>query len=71
MPPDLPPLPQTPQPRRVYVLGPGDSAATIALMYGLPESAIRAANPKVDFNKLKPGVAITIPRSPLFPESSP
>lgn len=71
LPPDLPPLPPTPQPRRVYVLGPGDSAATIALMYGLPESAIRAANPKVDFHKLKPGVAITIPRSPLFPESSP
>ena len=71
VPPDLPPLPPTPQPRRVYVLGPGDSAATIALMYGLPESAIRAANPKVDFNRLKPGVAITIPRSPLFPESSP
>ncbi len=71
VPPDLPPLPPAPQPRRVYVLGPGDSAATIALMYGLPESAIRAANPRVDFHRLKPGTPITIPRSPLFPESSP
>ena len=34
-------------------------------MYGLPVSAIKAANPKVDFNRLKPGVAITIPPSPF------
>jgi LysM repeat protein len=49
----------------VYVLGPGDSAATIALMYGLPVSAIQAANPRVDFNRLKPGTPITIPPSPF------
>ena len=72
LPPEPPPLPPTPpQPRKVYVLGPGDSAATIALMYGLPVSAIKAANPKVDFNRLKPGDAITIPRSPFTPASSP
>jgi LysM repeat protein len=68
---DLPPEPpaQTPppQPRKVYVLGPGDSADTIALMYGLPASAIRAANPRVNFNKLRPGTPITIPPSPLAP----
>lgn len=69
-PPEPPPLP-TPPPRKVYVLGPGDSAATIALMYGLPVSAIKAANPKVDFNRLKPGTAITIPPSPLSPVPTP
>lgn len=62
-PPPPPPLP--PQPKKVYVLGPGDSAQTIALMYGLPVSAITAANPGVNFNRLKPGVPITIPPSPF------
>ena len=71
LPPEPPPLPPVPQPKKVYVLGPGDSAATIALMYGLPVNAIKAANPKVDFTKLKPGVAITIPPSPWTPANSP
>jgi LysM repeat protein len=69
LPPEPPPVP--PPPKKVIVLGPGDSAATIALMYGLPVSDIKAANPKVDFNKLKPGDAISIPRSPFSPASSP
>jgi LysM repeat protein len=71
LPPEPPSLPPTPQPKKVYVLSAGDSAATIALMYGLPVNAIKAANPKVDFNKLKPGVAITIPPSPFTPATSP
>jgi LysM repeat protein len=71
LPPEPPPVPQDTPPKKVYVLGAGDSAATIAMMYGLPVSAIKAANPKVDFNKLKPGVAITIPQSPFTPATSP
>lgn len=72
LPPEPPPEPPTPQPRKVYVLSAGDSAATIALMYGLPVSALKSANPKVDFNKpLKPGVAITIPPGPWTPPTSP
>ena len=72
LPPEPPPPPPTPPPpKRVYVLGPGDSAATIAMMYGLPVSAIKAANPQVDFNKLKPGDAVTIPKSPFTPSTSP
>jgi hypothetical protein len=71
LPPEPPSLPPPPQPRKVYVLGPGDSAETIALMYGLPASAIRAANPMVNFSKLKPGTPITIPPSPLSPLSAP
>ena len=73
---DLPPEqsapPPPPVPKKVYVLSPGDSASTIALMYGLPVSAIKAANPKVDFNRpLRPGTAITIPPSPWTPAGSP
>ena len=72
LPPEPPPEPPTPQPKKVYVLGAGDSAATIALMYGLPVNALKAANPKVDFTKpLKPGVAITIPAGPWTPATSP
>jgi LysM repeat protein len=71
LPPEPPPEPPVIPPKKVVVLGPGDSAATIAMMYGLPVSAIKAANPKVDFNRLKPGDAITIPPSPLSPTPSP
>jgi hypothetical protein len=71
LPPEPPSQPAPPQPRKVYVLGPGDSAETIALMYGLPANAIRAANPRVNFSKLKPGTPITIPPSPLSPPSAP
>jgi LysM repeat protein len=69
LPPEPPPLP--PPPKKVYVLGPGDSAATIAMMYGLPVSAITAANPQVNFNRLKPGDAIIIPKSPFAPGFAP
>ena len=71
LPPEPPSQPPPPQPRKVYVLGPGDSADTIALMYGLPASAIRAANPNVNFSRLRPGTPITIPPSPLSPPSAP
>jgi LysM repeat protein len=70
---DLPPEPppEPPPPKKVYVLSSGDSADTIALMYGLPASAIKAANPRVDFSRLKPGTAITIPPTPWTPVPSP
>jgi LysM repeat protein len=66
VPPD--PLPEPPPPpKRTYVVQPGDSAAVLGMIYGVPESAIRAANPNVDFNRLQPGVAITIPQNALAP----
>ena len=69
LPPELPPEP--PPPKKVYVLSSGDSADTIALMYGLPASAIKAANPRVDFSRLKPGTAVIIPPTPWTPVPSP
>ncbi|HVM46730.1 MAG TPA: LysM domain-containing protein [Candidatus Acidoferrum sp.] len=71
LPPEPPSPPTTPPPRKVYVLGPGDSPETIGLMYGLPASAIRAANPNINFSRLKPGTPIVIPPSPLSPQPSP
>jgi LysM repeat protein len=67
LPPEPPSIPPAIPPRKVYVLGPGDSATTIGLMYGLPASAIKEANPNVDFSKLKPGQAIIVPPSPYYP----
>lgn len=62
-----PPQPETPQtpPMRThaYVLGTGETAATIATMYGVSLEAIRAANPGVDIRRLKPGQSIQVPDS--------
>ena len=71
---DLPPDPNAPPPttpRRTYTLRPGDSAATIGLIYGVPEAAVRAANPNVDFARLRPGDSINIPRGALPPTGAP
>ncbi len=69
----LPPQPgPSPNPiRRTYTLRQGDSPAVIGMIYGVPESAIRAANPNVDFRRLRPGDSIYIPRSALTPGTAP
>ncbi len=64
------PAPQT-TPRRTYTLRPGDTPAVIGLIYGVPEAAIRAANPNIDFRRLRPGDAINLPRSVLPPVPAP
>ena len=71
---ELPPEPPTPAPpprKRTHVILPGDSVAVVALMYGVPVSAIQAANPKVNLRRLKPGDCIFIPASPPTPLSVP
>jgi LysM repeat protein len=62
---------QTAPARRTYTVRPGDTPAVVGMIYGLPESAIRSANPNVDFNRLKPGQAINIPRVGLPPQGAP
>jgi hypothetical protein len=69
---DLPPEPPSqPPPRRTYTLRQGDTPAVVAMIYGVPESAIRAANPSIDFNRLRPGDAINLPRVILNPTTAP
>lgn len=63
LPPDPPQVPA----RRTYTLRTGDTPAVIGMIYGVPESAIRAANPNVDFSRLRPGDAINLPRAALNP----
>jgi LysM repeat protein len=65
-PPPLPPIP-----RRIYVLRPGDNLAVVSLIYGVPVSAIRQANPQLNLNRLRPGEAVTIPPSTRIPLSAP
>jgi hypothetical protein len=68
LPPEPPPAPP---PRRTYTIRAGDNAAVVGMIYGVPESAIRAANPDVNFNSLRPGDAINIPRAALAPVTAP
>ena len=57
-------------PKRTYVVRPGDTPALLALVYGVPVSAIRAANPRVDLSRLRAGQSLYIPPTAL-PNSLP
>ena len=54
---NAPPEPQL----RPHTLQPFETLGQLSLRYGLPISAIRAANPGVDINRLRPGTVINIP----------
>ncbi len=66
LPPEPPATPAAP-PRRTYVTQPGDSAAVVSMIYGIPMSALRAANPNLDLNRIPPGTQLNIPRTGLPP----
>ena len=71
---ELPPEPEpapAPPPKKTYVVRPGDSASVVSMIYGVPVSALRAANPNVDLTRLKPGDAINIPATQLPPPPPP
>jgi LysM repeat protein len=70
MPEGPPPVPSTP-PRRTYVMRPGDNVAVVSLIYGVPVSAIRQANPNVNFRRLKPGDVLQIPPATQLPLGMP
>jgi LysM repeat protein len=62
LPPDSQPPPPPAPTQKVYTIGSGDSLASVALFYGVPITDILLANPNVDFNKLKPGDSIYLPK---------
>ena len=67
---DLPPDPSStppPPPKKTFVVGPGDTAATLSIRYGIPVSDFRAANPNIDLNRLKPGDSVVVPPNALNP----
>jgi LysM repeat protein len=71
---DLPPEPtqaaQAP-PRKVHVVRPGDTPALLSLLYGVPFSAIKAANPNANLGRLRPGDTIFLPPQAGQPFSGP
>lgn len=69
--PQEPPVPPQFPSRPTYTLRPGDTAAVVGMIYGVPESAIRAANPNLDFNRLRPGDSIYLPRDAMGPMAAP
>jgi hypothetical protein len=46
-----------------YVLGIGDSLATLSTVFGISQQDLQAANPGINFRRLKPGDAIQVPDS--------
>jgi LysM repeat protein len=46
-----------------YVLSIGDTIASVALRYGVTVNDLKAANPSLDFRRLKAGDAIQVPDS--------
>lgn len=60
LPPEPPPAPKPP-PRKVHVLAPGESLNVLARLYGIDTDALRAANPNLNFDKLKPGESVNVP----------
>ncbi|HWX21556.1 MAG TPA: LysM peptidoglycan-binding domain-containing protein [Candidatus Binatia bacterium] len=70
---ELPPQPPVPTPRiptQPYTLFPGDSLASVSVNHGVSIDSIRAANPDLDFSKLRPGDTILIPRPSATPAAA-
>ncbi len=67
--PETPPMPPTP--RRTYTIQPGDNLAVISLIYGVPVSALRQANPNFNFRNFRPGDTLVIPPTRLPPIGAP
>lgn len=72
----LPPEPEPPpkpEPRKTHVLQAGEGLISLARIYGVEPAALRAANPNIDFTKIKGGESVSIPIKllPVFPVPAP
>ena len=70
LPAETPATPQPPPPR-TYTIRRGDSLSVVALIYGVPPSVIRDANPGVNWTRLQVGQSLNIPRNALVPPPGP
>ena len=66
VPEDPPPAPK-PQPKKVHVLTPGENLSFLSRLYGVNPDALRAANPNVNLDRLKPGDSVSVPINLLPP----
>ena len=69
LPPEPPPLPPA-LPQRTYVIRPGDTAAFVSLIYGVPLTALRQMNPYLNLSQLRPGDSLIIPPTQFPPPGS-
>lgn len=67
---ELPPEPEPPPkppPVKIHVLKPGENLNFLARLYGVNPADLRAANPELNFDRLKPGDAVKVPINLLPP----
>jgi hypothetical protein len=56
-------LPPAAIPAHPYVIGTGENAASVAMVFGVPLSAIQAVNPNVNIRRLRAGDTIYVPNA--------
>lgn len=56
-----------PEPKKIHSVAGGESLERIARIYGVDPGALRTANPGVNFDKLQPGVNISVPLRLIYP----
>ncbi|MDW8309115.1 MAG: LysM domain-containing protein, partial [Verrucomicrobiales bacterium] len=66
-PPPEPEPPPKPPPVKIHVLKPGENLNFLARLYGVNPGDLRAANPELNFERLKPGDAVKVPINLLPP----
>ncbi len=57
-----------PAPAKTHVVANGEGLNRIAQIYGIQPNQLRAANPNLNFEKLKAGDNVSVPYNLLFPE---
>lgn len=56
-----------PEPKKIHSVAGGESLDRIAQIYSVDPKALRAANPNVNFNSLKPGDKVSVPLNLIYP----
>ena len=64
--PSAQPAPK-PEPKKTHSVAGGESLDRIAQIYGVDKNALRAANPNLNFNSLKPGDKVSVPLNLIYP----
>ena len=64
--PSTQPVPK-PEPKKIHSVAGGESLDRIAQIYGVDKNALRAANPNLNFNSLKPGDKVSVPLNLIYP----
>jgi LysM repeat protein len=60
--------PPKPPPAKTHVVAGGEGLDRLARIYGVQPADLRAANPNVNFDKLKAGDKVSVPYSLLYPQ---